>query len=220
MSALDEIRDELRRYGALRAAVGLGLRAVNRVVTLRPILFMRLRLEDLDPSALQPESPLECRFLTRAEIEHYAADPANRMPRKFLDRALAKGDECFAMLDGETLASFCWCTTRPTQLGLRARIHFDPKWVYRYHAHTRPEYRGLRLNSLGTARTILIYAERGHLGLMALLEFRNWAIRKACYRVGYRNLGWLLEWGPRNRTRIQLGARARAEGLFVTRADR
>src|SRR5262245_14465220 len=72
-------------------------------------------------------------FLSAKALYGFAADPATEISREFLDDALACGDECYAILDGDNLAAYGWYSTRPTPVGSpRLVLHFARGYVYMY----------------------------------------------------------------------------------------
>src|SRR5439155_979528 len=55
-------------------------------------------------------------FLSPAVIRNFAKDPNCDMTEDFLVEALSKGDECFGILDGSTLAAYSWYASQPTRI--------------------------------------------------------------------------------------------------------
>jgi len=65
------------------------------------------------------------------------------MTEDFVAEALAKGDECFGILDGQTLAAYSWYSTKPTRIrppDLFLRI--DGHYIYMYKGFTVTEGNG------------------------------------------------------------------------------
>ena len=55
-------------------------------------------------------------FLTEEMLRRFGRDPENNMSKSFLEEALAKGDECYGILDGTRLASYGWYSTKPSRI--------------------------------------------------------------------------------------------------------
>src|SRR5256885_4525514 len=55
---------------------------------------------------------------------------AGEMSRAFVDQALAKGDECVGIFDGDMLTSIGWYARTPTPVTDSLSLRFDPSWTY------------------------------------------------------------------------------------------
>src|SRR5699024_6299583 len=116
-----------------------------------------------------------------------ARDPENALDASFLNEALAKGDRCYAILDGERLAAYGWYSRQPTRIDPpELLLGFDAGYVYMYKGLTRHEYRGQRLHAIGMNRALQHYLEQGAKGLVSYVESTNVDSLKSCFRLGYR----------------------------------
>ncbi len=102
---------------------------------------------------------------------------------------LPKGDYCYAILDGEKLASYGWYSTKPTSINPELVLYFNDQWVYMYKGYTHPGYRGQRLHAIGMAKALEAFTKKGFKGLISYVETNNFASLKSVYRMGYRNFG-------------------------------
>ena len=141
------------------------------------------------PEFLQLADGYEAGFLDLAAIERYAGRPAYDMPESFLRRALATGDECFAIRHGDELAAYGWYSSSANYFTEELTLHFAPEWVYMYRGFTNPAYRGKRLHAIGMTLALRAFLARGFKGLVSCVEKRNDASLKSCYRMGYRPFG-------------------------------
>ena len=184
-----EILRAAKNAGWLGVAYDLSYRTVNHVTRYMALQGKAVTMETLDRRFLVEPQRYRCGFLDEPALRRYALDPSNRLRAKFLDQALRKGDSCYAILDGETLAAFGWYSEKPTQLNEDLEIHFDPSWVYAYHAHARDEYRGQHLNCVRIARAAEAFTLRGFKGAISYIEANNFTSLKSLHRVGSRDIG-------------------------------
>jgi GNAT superfamily N-acetyltransferase len=134
------------------------------------------------------------RMVDAKAMEPYASDPANALALDFLDDAEKRGDRCYAIFDGDTLASYGWYATKPTRLSEfpgDGILYFDPKYAYMHNGFTRPEYRGKRLHAVGMAAALEECAKSGLDGLVSYVASSNFASLKSCERMGYERFGRL-----------------------------
>ena len=217
VGAFAKLRSTESRFGVTRTVLGALLNGINLVCTLRIIRVIELLPAWVDSAMTQPNTPYDCRFLGQEELLRYTSDPENRLSEQFVRTALAKGDRCFGILDGETLASFGWYSHCPTKIGRDGSFEFPTEFVYMFHGYTRPAYRGQRLHSLGLARAVQAFGEEGYHGLVSLLEPTNWPSRASSYGMGFKPFGTLVEVGLADNTRYLISRGARSRGCHVSR---
>jgi hypothetical protein len=75
-------------------------------------------VEHADASFLKAAQNYEAGFLTADELRNYSSDPKTEMSSEFLDEALARGEQCYAIKDGGTLAAYGWYSAGSTPIGL------------------------------------------------------------------------------------------------------
>jgi hypothetical protein len=185
---VDKVRRKLRRHGFPAALYGYGMRAVNMAVSLR--ILRALYLAQPDPQFRQCPPGYTVGFASHEMLRRAAAQTASDLSPEFVSQALARGDQCFALRDGESLVAYSWYSFRPTPIGLPgALVHFDPCWVYRYKDYTHPRYRGRRLHALVATLGLEHYLARGFRGSVAYVESTNFDSLKSCFRYGHRAFG-------------------------------
>lgn len=163
---------------------------ISRFATYSNILVcMTLTEDSLNAKSLEVDSRYSCRFLSDEEIRFYAEDPANDLPKDFVDLALSHSDLCFAILDGDKLASYGWYTKRAATFLPTIDIHFDPAWIYMYRGCTLPAYRGQRLHAVGMAHAMKIFVSKGSKGLISYVEASNFDSLRSVFRMGYSAIG-------------------------------
>jgi hypothetical protein len=188
-------RDAIHQHGALATLYHAAFRAVNRVTEVAVLNALVVTPDGIDTSSLPDPGRWSVRVLEAAAMRAHAGDPENALTPDFIREAGEKGDRCSALFDGDTLMSYGWYSTRPTRLMELAGspvLHFDPSYVYMYHAYTRPSYRGRRLHAIGTAAALEAYASAGQRGLISYVDSSNLASLKSCYRIGFHGFGHLV----------------------------
>lgn len=187
-STVEKVRVKLRRHGVLHVLHVLCMRAINQAV---PFKILRgVYVEKPDAAFLAAPQWYQARFLERAELRAFAADPQNEMSPEFIDSVAAKGDECYALLQGGSLAAYGWYATTPTSIGVpHLLLRFSRDWVYMYKGFTSERHRGKRLHAIGMTRALHEYRRRGYRGLVSYVESTNFDSLKSCDRMGYRVFG-------------------------------
>jgi len=190
---LTRLQLDLRRHGRRRTAYVLAMKLINKLFLFR--VLHGLHLQRVNPAYLDCPEGFVCGFLGEAQLRRYARDPRNELDDDFLDEALAKGDRCYGILRNGQLAAYGWYSLQPTRIHPpELLLEFGPGQVYAYKSLTLPEYRGRRLNAVGTNRALQCYQRLGTQGLVCYVDSHNMDSLKACHRLGFRRFGsiWLL----------------------------
>ena len=182
------LRRDIERHGLPRALADSAFRLVNRAVYLK--IFRGITIATVDPKFLTCDGRYAGRFIPASKLRQLATDPVNELGPRFLDEALAKGDECYGFFLGDTLAAYGWYSNKPTAMDVPGyAIHFDPRYMYMYKGYTHREHRGQRLHAVGMTRALEAYLARGYLGLVSYVEWHNSDSLKSCHRMGYVDVG-------------------------------
>ena len=163
------------------------MRAVNAVIGLR--ILRAVHVATPDSAFLSCPEGYRAGFLTRGELEHFASDPKSEISKQFLAEASTRGDACFALRHGETLAAYGWYATGPTPIGPGAVLRFDPRYVYMYKGFTDERHRGKRLHALGMTMALAVYLASGYEGIVSYVDSTNFDSLKSCWRMGYVMFG-------------------------------
>jgi hypothetical protein len=154
----------------------------------------------------------DARLATEAELRLAAGQPEWRlqMTQSSIEHALARGEQCFAVFDRQTIASVGWFARHPAPVEPGVAMDFDPSWVYMHRSYTATSYRGRHLHGLGTCAALEHYTRHGARGLVAFVEFNNLQSLRSMRRVGFRQFGWIGLWNFRKtpRTWASPGCRA------------
>lgn len=207
----------LRRHGPGRAAHEAASRAINTLVTFKILRGVVVRRPD--PKYLDCPARYTAGFLSDDEVRAYGRDPANEMDEAFLREALAKGDACFAIREGGTLASYGWYSSRPTRIDPPDLfLRFSPEYVYMYKGFTPAAYRGQRLHAIGMTMALRHYLDQGCRGLVSYVESTNFDSLKSVFRMGYEAFGSVYVLKAFGRTYRRSGRGCAAFGFGVDTA--
>src|SRR5262245_21077063 len=103
----NEIIDEARRFGWWKTAQDLGLRALNRMTTVR--ILKGVTVDTVATEYLKCNNSYEAMFLDEAQLSELVRNrPEYEITDRFLREAFAKGDECYGIVDGSSLATYGW----------------------------------------------------------------------------------------------------------------
>ena len=108
MDALRIVRhvyDNLTRYGARAALHDVGCRAVNLVADFQILNGMTARLGDVSDPRLFEAPGFRGRFVSVDELSR-TVENSHELSSAFLRQAGRRGDRCYAMFDGDVLASY------------------------------------------------------------------------------------------------------------------
>ena len=155
---------------------------------------MHLRAVSLAPLSLNPElqstpEKFTARFATQEELLKFASDNTDIINDSFISQAYQRGDKCFALFDGDRIASYGWYSTESTNISKNLVLHFSDAYVYMYNGFTAPNYRGQRLHAFGMAAAMSTYVAQGYKGLVSYIEAHNFSSIQSCKRLGYRFFG-------------------------------
>jgi GNAT superfamily N-acetyltransferase len=188
-----EFREYSHRHGFARTLHHFAYRLLNRCF---PYLTMKcICIDTQELKTPKGDFPYEGRFLETSELLEFArneACPGSGLTPYVIPALKGNGAECFGVLDGNTLAAFCWYSTNPPErINDHWVVHFDPGCVYVYFVFTDPAYRGQRLLPHGIRLAMAEYARRGYPKLAAFVESANYDSLKSFYRMGFRDFGMI-----------------------------
>jgi hypothetical protein len=178
----------LRRHGLWEFLYALAAKTLQALAGFK--ILKAVYVAWPDPVFLDCPAGYTALFLPAGTLRRFARDPQTEMSGEFVEQALVRRDECFAILDGETLAAYGWYSSQPTPIGLpEMMLHFSADCVYMYKGFTHPRYRGQRLHAIGMTMALRHYLARGFRGLVSYVESTNFDSLTSCYRMGYRVFG-------------------------------
>ena len=186
--ALESLRRKCERHGFWNTLYALVLKSINSVFVLRILRGVHVAVPE--PSFLQCPDGYAADFLSTQRLRGYSQDPKSELSAGFLDHAFARGDQCYAIRDGETLAAYGWYSAGGTPVGLGDLVlTFHSSYAYMYKGFTDARYRGQRLHAIGMTRALQHYSRHGYAGLVSYVEADNFDSLKSCFRMGYSVFG-------------------------------
>lgn len=175
---------KVKRHGVANTAYLVAVKSLAQVADFR--ILRGVFVAQPDAAFLACPAPYEARILGEAELRRFAQDPANELSDEFLDEALARGDQCYAIVHGDRLAAYGWYAFGPTPIGLPGLLlHYRTDCVYMYKGFTHNEHRGKRLHAIGMTRALQHYLSKGYEGIVSYVESINFDSLKSCFRMGY-----------------------------------
>jgi ribosomal protein S18 acetylase RimI-like enzyme len=211
-SLSSRIRAELQWFGVVSTLYDVAFRAVNKLTYFRVLKTFKLE-------TIEPESPVDdgfqYAFLGRSELLDLARDPRHELSAEFVKVALAKGDECFAVLDGERLVAYGWWSHSGTPIKDDVVLRFDERYVYRYKSYTAEEYRGRHVHGRAIQRALRQARAQGYQGLICYVESHNLSSLRSCRRAGYREFGRVFVLRLLGRYLVYCSPGCRRHGLWV-----
>ena len=182
-----------------RARQAFGLRATLRAFAVHALRKMIpcdvLRAMSITagrPEFTVPPPGLTAGFVDRRVLDRLTSDATYELPSAFVDDALGKGDECYAIAAGARVVAYGWYAHTPTRLDDDLRVCFDSAYVYMYKGLTLDAYRGRRLHAVAKTRALHVYRARGFKGLVQCVDADNLRSLKSAYRMGYVDFGWVV----------------------------
>lgn len=199
MQRLDHLKKVREHFGTPAALVRVGDRALQRLgIEVHKVLRQDCSLYDKNFS---PDPRCTLRRLTIEDVEHLSADPQNRIPPSFTERAKSEQHLCFATFCESRLAAYGWYALGSIDAEQNAGVPMsypaDTACVYRGFTH--PDFRGQLLHAAIRPHLLAALAEHGITKLLALVSWTNWPSLRYCHRVGYQDLGHLVTIRPCNR---------------------
>jgi len=213
-------RETSSKYGAGAVLHDVECRLVNKIMHFQIMKGMTVRLRDVTDPGFFEAPGFEGRFAREDELARFAHDGAHDMSDDFLRTAHARGDRCYALFDGDSLAAYGWYSDLPAPIDEHFVLHFDPAYTYMYKGYTVPAYRGKRLHAVGMCRALRAFTEEGKQGLISMVLSNNFASLHSVTRMGYRIFGqaYVLRLGNRSFTYATRGCRD--YGFWVEALDR
>jgi len=185
---VQKVRSRVERHGWVNTLHFACMRLINVVLPLR--ILRGLHAETVDLSFLACPRRYRGGFAASEALAGFSQDPEAQLSPHFVAQALRAGDECYALCEGERVASYGWCSTHPTPVGTAELVlHFSPDYAYCYKCFTAVRHRGQRLHAIAMTRTLRHYRSKGYRGLLCYVESTNFDSLKSYRRMGYKAFG-------------------------------
>lgn len=185
---IELIQSDIKNFGLTNTFYDMTMRAINRITLFKVLKCMQVSA--VDPDYLKIDKKYSHGFLEEDMLRKFASNSEYEISEKFLNQALEKGDQCYAILDGDTLASYGWYSDKPTSIYPEELVlDFKSQYIYMYKGYTHIKYRGQRLHAIGMAWALKCFLEKGYKGIVSYVEASNFSSLKSVYRMGYEDCG-------------------------------
>jgi hypothetical protein len=119
------VREDLLRYGLEATLQDIGHRAVNLLVDFQILKGMTAQLRDVNDPGFFEAPGFHGRFVRVEELVRTYEGTHELWP-DFLYEAGLRGDRCYALFQGKTLASYGWYSHNPTPVDEKLRAPLRP----------------------------------------------------------------------------------------------
>lgn len=181
-------RHVLVRYGLWTLCVSICYLVARRLAGFRALRGMTLVPQDVDRTFLDELPGFTVRRATAVEFARLPG-ASELESQAFYEGAAQRGDWCWYVSEGDTIASYGWYATAPVRGVDDTWIRFSSDFVYMHKGFTLPRYRGRKLHALGMAHAAIEAVECGRQGLISFVEAHNEASLRSVNRLGYRIFG-------------------------------
>ena len=185
---LDLIKKNVQHHGVTNVLRQYSLKIINKAMFVNVLTC--IAISKTKPSSLDIDPKYEHGFLDNDKLMKFSKDEDHELPSDFLEAAISKGDECYAVTDAGNLASYGWYSNKDTLTNIESlSFCFDPKYIYMYKGLTKRDYRGQKLHAVGMSWALNRYLEKGFSGIVSYVEATNFDSLKSCWRMGYEKVG-------------------------------
>jgi hypothetical protein len=112
--------------------------------------------------------------------------------RAFAIDALARGDRCFGLLEGERLVWYCWYARESAPVFDDVDVVSEFPFLYAYNAYTDADHRGRGLHRIGVVASGRFFAREGYRAITAYMEAHNLPPLIAARAMGERFVGFVV----------------------------
>ncbi len=183
----------VRRHGLVPFLEFTAYRLARRLARVRAFRLLELSASAVHGTALQLPPDCSARLLAPDELPRLAAHFPDPPTAGFVTAALAKGDACVAIFDGDRPVCTGWYSRLPTRLFDDLAVAFGEDSVYAYKINTAGSHRGRRLMAANQAYA-LRYLQPAPSRILSCIEASNRASLRASRWVGARVLGTFGYW--------------------------
>ena len=148
----------------------------------------------LDESSLQKEflnypPQMEGKLLKAKQMKAFSEDPINEISHAFYKRASANNDVCHVVTRNNQLINYAWLSSKPTHMFGQYYIEFDNQYKFGYKAFTLIDFRGRKLNGIGTTNSTYSVIENGYKGMIVHIDAHNFSSLKSARSMGFKYVG-------------------------------
>lgn len=185
---LDSIKKNIQHHGINNVLYQYSLKAINKIIFINVLTC--IVISKTKQSSLEVDPKYDHGFLDKDKLLDFSKIEEHDLPHDFLESAISKGDECYAITEEENLASYGWYSNKDTLTNVhQLSFCFDSKYMYMYKGLTKKNYRGQKLHAVGMSWALNRYIEKGFSGIVSYVDSTNFDSLKSCWRMGYEKAG-------------------------------
>src|SRR5262245_60736059 len=109
---VSDFRRDMETFGFSKSFYNFSIKVINRFVFFK--ILMCVFIDVADPRYMGDENKYRYSFLGSDTLMDLAKHKDNGLSLSFVHEALEKGDECYGILDGDSMASYGWYSNKPT----------------------------------------------------------------------------------------------------------
>lgn len=188
MNKLDLIHKNIQNHGINNILYQYSLKLINKFIFVN--ILTCIAISKTNKSSLKIAPNYDHGFLDKDKLLALVSDDENELSNDFLQAAIEKGDECYAVTEADNLASYGWYSNKATLTNIE-KLHFcfDSKYVYMYKGLTKKRFRGQKLHAVGMSWALNQYLDKGFDGMVSYVDSTNFDSLKSCWRMGYGKVG-------------------------------
>ena len=181
-----------RRFGFIKALVYIFFALINKITVFKIFECTYLSKKNINPELWNIDPKFSHGFMEKIKLKSMNLSKSYELSKEFIDDAYRNGDRCYAITEGDNLASYGWVTTKTNRVTEELRIEFDQTWGYGYKAFTHSKYRGHKLHGIVMTCRCKCMQEEGYHGLLSLIEINNFNSLRSAYRAGHIRFGKII----------------------------
>ena len=184
----ENINGTIKHHGFKNVFYQVAIKGINKFLFFNVLTC--IVISKPKESSLEIDSRFNHGFLEKDKILNLSKNIENELPPHFLQSALEKGDECYALTKEGELAGYGWYSNKETVTDIeKLKFYFNPKYIYMYKGLTKKTYRGQRLHAVGMSWALNSFREKGYEGIISYVDSTNLDSLKSCLRMGYQKVG-------------------------------
>ena len=189
----------------------------NRLFQYDTLDVMWTSTKDAHSNAELAPVAYQIRTLQRDEMLRLPCLTSAGMQSPYIEQALARNDECLAVMVAGEPACVCWYARSGSVVLYRLwNIDFPDGCIYVHAAYTAPAHRGKRLLEQNLHAALARYAGSGATALFGMVESSNYPSLKAFRRAGYAHNGTVHAAAIGGRTIIRHSSECARLGIVLT----
>ena len=162
---------------------------INRFFFMTLWKFFIIDESSLQKKYLKFQPDMEGKLLKAIDMQSFAENSIYEISPAFLERALTNNDVCYVVMLNDQLINYSWFSSKPTHMFGQYYIDYDSQYKFGYKAFTLIDFRGRKLNRLGTTNSANKIIEDGYKGLIVHIDAHNYSSIRSIRTMGGKYIG-------------------------------